>query len=107
MAPQFDYRANIGKSGLARGLNQRCGQAVIVDMHYPSATVTDEENTVVTAAGMRVDDIGIGTFDSARQVGTHEQVQNAIDAVGGNAFAARCGNPLGDVVSRYRPVTCC
>jgi hypothetical protein len=51
---------------------------------------------------MGVGDIGIRAFHPARQIGAHEKVEDAIDAVGRHALAARLPDMFGDVVGRGR-----
>src|SRR3546814_7811517 len=52
------------------------------------ACAADQENTVVKAAGMRVGDIGVGALHPHGKVVIHEQIENAIYAVGRNALPA-------------------
>ena len=50
------------------------------------------------AGWVLVGDIGVGAFDTAGEVGAHEQVENAVNAVRRDPLAAGLGNRLGDVV---------
>ena len=64
--------------------------------------IADQEYAVVKAAGMGIGQLGVGAFDPAGEVGRHEQVQNAVHAVGCNTLAALLGNEVGDVIGRGR-----
>ena len=52
------------------------------------------------ASRMGVHQIGVGTFHPYGEVGGDEQVKNAIDAVGRNAFPARLRHRICDVIGR-------
>jgi hypothetical protein len=71
-------------------------------MRCGAASIADQENAVVQASGMRVGDIGIGAFDTARKVGRNEQVENAVDAVGCNALAALLRDEISNIIGRCR-----
>lgn len=104
MSAQFDDRPDVVEAGLARGLDQRAGKAIVVDMNGLPATVADQEDAIVAAAGMAVGDIGVGAFDSAGKVGADEQVEDPIDAVRGHALAPLGRDAFSDVVSGSRAV---
>ena len=72
--------------------------AVVVDMRRLPAIVADQEDAVVQAAGMLVGDIGVGAFDPPREVGADEQVEDPVDAVGGDPPPLRLRHRLGDVI---------
>ena len=48
----------------------------------------------MAAAGMAVGDIGIGAFHSPGKIGAHEQVEDAVDAVGRHPLAAQARDRL-------------
>lgn len=52
------------------------------------------------AIGVRVYDIGIGAFNTPRKVGRNEQVEDAVDAVGGHPAPLRLRHGFGDIVGR-------
>ena len=70
---------------LARHFADAARQAVVVDMLGLAAIVADQEDAVVQAVGMIVGDIGVFAFDAAGEVGADEQVEDSVDAVGGDA----------------------
>jgi membrane-associated protease RseP (regulator of RpoE activity) len=47
---------------------------------------------------MGVGDIGVGAFDPPRKIGADEQIEDAVDAVGGDAAALLVRDGFGDVV---------
>ncbi len=53
-----------------------------------AAIVADQEDTVVAAPRMGVDQIGIGALDPVGKIGAHEQVEDPVDAVGRDPLAA-------------------
>ena len=59
------------------------------------------------AAGMLVRDIGVGALDTAGEVCTDEQVQDPVDAVGGNPAPLRLGYGFGDIVGAGRLLKAC
>lgn len=71
-----------------------------IDMGGPAARITHKKNAVVFLARMRVCKKGIRAFNFYRKVVRHKQIEDAIYAVGSNAFAARLGKVIGDLVSR-------
>ena len=56
--------------------------------------------------GWTVGDIGVRALDPPRQVGAYEQVEDPVDAVGRDPFAAPRRHRFGEIVSRRRPVLC-
>ena len=103
-AADFDYRANLGETGMLGRLANPARQFVVVDVSGLPAGIADQENTVVEAAGMLVGDIGIGAFHATGKVGADEQIEDPIDAVCRDPLAARLGNGLGNVIGAGRPV---
>ncbi len=101
-AAQLNHWADIGKSGGACRFYQGAGHPVVVQVRRPSAGIADQENAIVAAAGMRIGDIGVRAFDSPRQVGRHEQVENAIDRICGHPLAPRLRDGFGNVIGRSR-----
>ena len=91
-----------GRSGVKpaalRRLADAAGEAVVVDMLGLAAIVADQEDAVVQAIGMVVGDIGVGALDPAGEVGADEQVEDPVDAVGGDPAALVLRDLLGDVV---------
>lgn len=71
-------------------------------MRHLTTRVANQENAVVAASGVRVRNIGVGALHPTGEVGTHEQVQDAVDAVGCNALAPPPSDALGDVIGRRR-----
>src|SRR4051794_41947693 len=63
-----------------------------------AAAVADQKDAVVQAVGMVVGDIGVGALDPAGEVGADEQIEDAVDAVGGDAAALALRHLVGDVV---------
>ena len=89
-AAHLDHRAVGGEAGrLGRGADA-AGQAVVVDMLGLAAIVADQEDAIVQAIGMVVGDIGVGALDPAGEVGADEQVEDPVDAVGGDPAALSC-----------------
>lgn len=61
-------------------------------------------------SGVGIGQIGIGAFDPVGKIGAHEQIKNAIDAVGGNPAPALRGQAIGDIISGNGPLfgsQCC
>ena len=50
------------------------------------------------ATGVGIGEIGIGAFDPVGEIGAHEQVEDAVDAIRGDALAAFAAHILGNVV---------
>ena len=61
-------------------------QMIVVNMRGLPACIADEENAVMFAIGVGIGDIGIGAFHPRRNVGTDEDIENAINAI--------CRHPL-------------
>lgn len=59
------------------------------------------------AIGVDIGDEGVGAFDPAGHVVGHKQIENAIDAVGGNAAAAGRGDRIGHIIGRNRAIISC
>src|SRR5690242_19216494 len=102
LAADFDDRARRGEAGIFGRFADSARQIVVVDVHRLAAAVANEEDAVVEAAGMLVRDIGIRALDAAREVGGHEQVENPVDAVGGDAPALGARDGFGDVIGACR-----
>ena len=81
-------------------LPQSPGDAPVIQMPGAPAIVADQKNAVVAAAGMGVDEIGVGAFDAIGEIGAHEKVEDAVDRVGRNPLTAQRGDRLGQVVGR-------
>src|SRR3954471_15836517 len=96
-ATDFDHRARRREAGTLRGLAHPARQAVVVDVHGLPAGIADQEDAVVQAVGMLVGDVGVGALDPPREVGADEQVEDPIDAVGGDPASLRLRHRLGDV----------
>ena len=93
-AANLDHRADIGEKPALRAASRTPPvRLVVVDMRRLAAIVADQEDAVVQAVGMVVGDIGVGAFDPAGEVGADEQVEDAVDAVGGDAAAAGSATP--------------
>lgn len=75
-------------------------QFVIVDMRCASARVANQENAIVQTARMLVGDICVDAFNPSSKVGADKQIQNAIDAIGGDALAARFPYSVRDIICR-------
>ena len=69
-----------------------------------AAIVADQENAVMAAAGVAVDEIGIRALDPVGEIGPHEEIEDAIDAVGRNPLAARGGEIVRNIVGARRLV---
>ena len=103
--PQFDHGPNIGKTGTLARIAQGARQSVVIDMSRLPALVADQENAIVAAAGVDIGKISIGAFKTVGEIGPHEKVENAIDAVGRHPLAAPGGQVFGNVVGGQRPGT--
>ena len=103
-AAQLDHRAHVGEAVAVPRLAQGARQLVVVEVRRLAAIVADQEDAVVQAPGVRIGEIGVGALDSVGEVGAHEQVEDAVDAVRSDALAATLPQFLGDVVGRRRPV---
>ena len=53
-------------------------------------------------AGMGVGDVGVGAFDPPGEVGTDEQVEDPVDAVGRDPAPLRLRDRVGDVIGAGR-----
>jgi hypothetical protein len=104
---QFHHRPDIGKAGMVRGFDQGAGKLVIIDMFCATAGVADQEDAIMAATGVAVGDIGIGTFNPPRKIGFHEQIEDAIDGIGGDPLAARFRDVFGNVIGRSRAFAQC
>jgi len=76
-------------------------------VHGLSAAIADQEDAIVQAVGMGIRHIGIRAFDTAREVGADEQVEDPIDAIGRDAPVLVLRNGLGNIVSAGRPIEGC
>ena len=103
-AAHLDHRALGGEASRLRRLADAAGQLVVVDMLRLAAIVADQENAVVQAVRMVVGDIGIGALDPAGEIRSDEQIEDSIDAVGGDPAALILRDLLGNVIGRSRPV---
>src|SRR5690348_9145587 len=101
-AANFDDRPRRGEAGVLRRFAHSARQIVIVEVNGLAAGVADQEDAVVKTAGMLVRDIGIRALDAAREVGGHEQVEDAVDAVGGDAASLGARNRFRDVIGACR-----
>ena len=52
-------------------------------MGHIAAAIADEEYAIVKAIRMIIRDICVGALDTPRQIGADEEIQDAIDTVGG------------------------
>jgi len=95
-AADLDHRAFGGETGAGGSLADAPRNLVVIDMHRLPATVADQEDAVVEAVGMLVGDIGVRTFDPPREIGSDEQIEDPIDAVGGDPSALRVRNSFGE-----------
>ena len=96
----FNYRAERAEPRLVRRSPHCARDGVIVDMRRIAARIADHEDTIVDAVRVRIGQIGIGAFDSPREIGSHEQVENAVNRIGGNAPPLGLRHGLGDVIGR-------
>jgi len=72
-----------------RRIAQRSGQPVVINVRGLAASIANQEDAVVVAAGMAVRHIGVGAFHAPGKVGPHEQVQNSVNTVGRDSLARR------------------
>lgn len=100
----FDHWADCGKAGGAGGIPQIRSDFVVVEVSRLAALVAHQKDAVVQAVRMFVGDIGIGALDPADQVRTDEQVEDAVDAVRGDAPVLALGNGFRNVIGRSRPL---
>lgn len=98
----LDQRTRRREARTACGIANAPRQAVVIDMDGLPATVADEEDAVVQAPGMLVRNIGIRTFDAAREIGVHEEIENSIDAVRRDTALLLFRNLFGDVIGTRR-----
>lgn len=56
----------------------------------------------MAASGMAVGNIGVGAFNPPSQIGTHEQVKDAIYRIGGHPLTPIGPHAFGNVISRGR-----
>lgn len=103
-AAQLHHRADIGETCRAPGIAQGPGQPIIIKVACRTAIVTDQEDTIMPAARMAVSEIGIGAFDPVGEIGPHEQVKNAVNAVGRNPLAPLLSDQFSNVIGRGGPV---
>src|SRR5690242_18685685 len=89
LATDFDDRPRRGETRVLRCFANAARQVVIVDVHRLSACIANQEDAVVQAAWVLVRDVGVGAFHAPREVGGHEEVEDPIHAVGGDAPALR------------------
>ena len=54
----------------------------------------------MSTAGMGVDEIGIGALDPIGEIVAHEQIQDPVNAVGGDPFAPRAREIVGNIIGR-------
>src|SRR4051812_41901386 len=98
-AAHLDDRASGEESGRLGGGPHAIGDAIVVEMGDLAAIVANQKDAVVDAVRMLIGDIGVGALDPMGEVGRHEQVENAVDAVRRDpAFLAprhRFGNVIG------------
>src|SRR3546814_11313021 len=73
-------------------------KCVISNMSELPACAGDQENTGVKAAGFGVGYIGVGALHPHGKVVIHEQIENAIYAVGRNALPASLRHEVGNVI---------
>ncbi len=73
---------------------------VIIDMRCFLAVTADEEDAIMMTTRMGVGDIGIRAFHAHGDVVRHEQVEDAIDAVGRHSLAPNLGHAVGNVIGR-------
>jgi hypothetical protein len=105
--PDFYHRSNFRKTGMFRSSANTFRQFVVIDVRSLPACIADQEDAVVEAAGVLISDIGIRAFHPPREIGSDEQVEDSVDAVGCDPFAARFRYGLGNVISGRRPVETC
>ena len=101
---QFDHWPDLTETGIPPRLPQRIGQPVIIQMHRMTALVANQEDAIVQAAGMRIGKIGVGAFNPVGQIGAHEQVEYAVNAVGCDAPPVTRTEAVGDVIGTKRAV---
>ena len=92
--------------GLGDG-TQFTAHRIIINMGGFTAFIAYQKDAIVLATGMAVGEEGIGAFDSQRQIIRHEQVQDAIDAVGRDTFAPATRQIIGNVISGHRAFMPC
>ena len=103
-AADLDHRLFGAKTGGSRRFADARRQKIVIDMRRAAARIANEENTVVKTIGVGIGKIGIGTFDAHRDIVGDEQIEDAINAIGGNAPALRGTDRLGHVIGAGRLV---
>ena len=94
------YDRTLGDEILGGGASADSGgEAVVIDMDSLATIGANQKDAIVHTAGMGVHNIGIGAFDTDREIVHHEQVEDAINAVGRNSFAPRSRYDIGYVIS--------
>lgn len=69
-----------------------------------AATVANQKDAVMFAAGMRIGDIGVAALDTCGDVAGHEQIKDAVNAVSGNPTSGCFRDFLGNIVGTGRTV---
>src|SRR3546814_6105251 len=92
----LDHRAFGLEAVRLRDLADSACYFVIIHMRRFAAFVAYQKDAVMLAAGVAVGEVGIGAFYPERQVVGHEQVKNAIDAVGSHPSAAAARKVVGN-----------
>lgn len=102
----LDHRPHSRKPGLMRRIAQRSGQPVVINVRGLAASIANQEDAVVVAAGMAVRHIGVGAFHAPGKVGPHEQVQNSVNTVGRDSLAPARSDAFGNVIRGGRLFMC-
>jgi len=98
-AADLDDRPRGRETGGLGRLTDAARQAVVVDVNRLPALVANQEDAVVQALGMGIRDISVRALDPSRKVRRYEQVEDPIDAVGGDAASLSARDRLGDIIS--------
>jgi hypothetical protein len=71
-AAYFDDRANLRKASMFRRCPHAHGQRIIINMRCGAAAIANQEYTIMQAPRVRVGNIGIRAFHTAREVRRHK-----------------------------------
>ena len=94
----FDHRLFGPKAGRLGGIADARRQLIVIDVRRPAADIADKEDAIVQASRMGIGEIGVGAFNPHRDIVGDEQIEDAIDAVGGDTTTLGSADSLGNVI---------
>ena len=87
-----------GKAGFTRNRADIGTDGIIIQMCSAAAIIADEEDAIMQATGMFIGNESVGAFHAAYNITGHEEIQDAIDAVGCDPLAALLRDDVGYIV---------